>query len=110
MSSESAREYAQGVADGLADIERDGLPLDDDGQPDLFGWLEGVLDVERVTGSDGELRRVRLLVAFGGPNCWVEFGPSGAEVQASWWSDVERVWAACPTFADQVLEVFASSG
>lgn len=100
MSTESAREYAEGVAASLVELERDGWP-DDEG---VYGWLEGVLDVRRTYASTGELVEVSVLVTVGGPNAWVAFDGRGAEVQASWWSDVVRVWASCPSVSSEVLE------
>jgi hypothetical protein len=49
---------------------------------------------------------VSLLVAFGGPNAWVEFDGRGCEVQVSWYSDVQRVYVPCLDLSAGVLEYF----
>lgn len=41
-------------------------------EPSAYDWLEDVLDIEYIVGGDGEYRGARVLVAFGGPNIWVD--------------------------------------
>jgi hypothetical protein len=81
VSIESAREYAQGLADTLRE----------DAPEDIGEWLEGILDYDLTYGSDRQLRSVRLLVTFGGPNAWIIFDGRNATVQASWYSDMVEV-------------------
>jgi hypothetical protein len=108
MSTEMAREQAQGTADTLAEIERDGWPNGEG----IYEWLEGVLDVKRTytqvthgrRAEENRLTEVSLLVAFGGPTTWVTFDGRGAEVASSWWSDEVRVWVPCPSLSAEVIE------
>jgi hypothetical protein len=50
-----------------------------------FDYLESALDIEYVIGSDGEYRGGRVLVAFGGPNIWVD--TQNGTVDGYWWGD-----------------------
>ena len=63
-------------------------PIDDDeseGNP-IMDWLEGVLDFQWIVASDKQtLLGARLLVAFGGPNIWVD--TTRGTVEGYWWMD-----------------------
>ena len=63
--------------------DHDGGPMPDGGWASW--WAEDMLDVEFRVGTDGELRGTRVLVAFGGPNIWVDFGRD--IVEGAWWGD-----------------------
>lgn len=50
-----------------------------------FDYISDVLDINYVINSDRTYRGTRLLVAFGGPNIWVD--TSTNTVTGSWWGD-----------------------
>jgi len=50
-----------------------------------FDYLADALDIEYTISSTGEYRGSRILVAFGGPNIWINTGLS--LVEASWWGE-----------------------
>ena len=52
---------------------------------DAYEWLEDVLDIEYIIGSDGSYRGARVLVACGGPNIWVD--TKYGRAVGYWWSD-----------------------
>lgn len=52
---------------------------------DAFKYLEDVLDFEWILDSKRELKGARLLVAFGGPNIWVD--TTRGTVEGHWWGD-----------------------
>lgn len=52
---------------------------------DAFAYLEGVLDINWILNSDRTLKGARLLVAFGGPNIWID--TSKGTVEGAWWGD-----------------------
>lgn len=54
-------------------------------RPSAYDWLEGALDIEYIVGSDREYRGARVLVAFGGPNIWVD--TRRGVVEGHWWLD-----------------------
>jgi hypothetical protein len=50
-----------------------------------FDYVSNVLDVNWVLDSNHEFKGARLLVAFGGPNIWVD--TSTNTVTGGWWGD-----------------------
>jgi len=59
---------------------------DEDGEyQDAFKYLEDVLDINWILNSDRTLRGARLLVAFGGPNIWID--TVKGTVEGAWWGD-----------------------
>jgi hypothetical protein len=52
---------------------------------DAFDWLSDALDIEYIVNSKKEYLGARVLVAFGGPNIWVNTRTK--EVEGYWWSD-----------------------
>ena len=62
-----------------------GEEYEEGNEPTAYDWLEDVLDIEWVVGSEKDLRGCRLLVAFGGPNIWVD--TRRGIVEGHWYSD-----------------------
>lgn len=52
---------------------------------DAFYYLQDVLDFNWVLNSDKTLKGARMLVAFGGPNIWID--TVKGTVEGSWWGD-----------------------
>ncbi len=96
MSIESAREYANGLAENLRE----------DAPEDVGEWLEGILDYEVTYNSQRDLVSVRVLVTFGGPNAWILFDGRHATVQASWYSDVVEVFVPDAPLSAPVFDYF----
>ena len=48
-------------------------------------WLEGALDINYIINSDMTFKAARVLVAFGGPNIWVDFHTN--RVELNWWGE-----------------------
>lgn len=53
-----------------------------------FGYLSGALDIEYRVSSDGEYRSAAILIAYGGPNAWVDTG--ARQLIVSWGERVYR--------------------
>lgn len=96
MSIDSAREYANGLADNLREEMTE----------DIGEWLEGILDYEVTYNSQRDLVSVRVLVSFGGPNAWIVFDGMDARVQASWWSDMVEVYVPRAPLSGPVFDYF----
>lgn len=65
------------------DIERDV-----ESSPELmsgFDYLEDVLDIEWKLNSDRSFKGARLLVAFGGPNIYIDTAKN--TVEGYWWNE-----------------------
>jgi len=55
-------------------------------------YLQDALDIRYLVNSDNELLQVQILVAFGGPNIWVDISEDGSgEVRGYWYLDSARV-------------------
>ena len=56
---------------------------------DVFEWLgDSVYDVEYTIGRDKEYRGVRLMVACGGPNIYIN--TNSGDVEVYWWNESAR--------------------
>lgn len=64
---------------------RNSEPNVDDQPFSAYDYLEGVLDINWILNSDRSLKGARLLVAFGGPNIWID--TVKGTVEGAWWSD-----------------------
>jgi hypothetical protein len=54
-------------------------------QLSAFDYLTDALDIEYILNSQREYIGARVLVAFGGPNIWVNTRTN--QVEGYWWSD-----------------------
>lgn len=52
---------------------------------DVYEYLEDVLDIEYIVNAKGEYLGARILVAFGGPNIWINTRTK--QVEGYWWGD-----------------------
>lgn len=50
-----------------------------------FDYLSDVLDIEYIISSDKQYLGARVLVAFGGPNIWINTRTQ--QVEGYWWGD-----------------------
>lgn len=62
----------------------DGLPVN------FWEYFENALDIEYIIGGDGRYRGVRIMVACGGPNIWVD--TRRGEVYGAWGTDTYSAW------------------
>tara|TARA_Y100001951_G_C11126505_1_gene175790 strand:- start:128 stop:415 length:288 start_codon:yes stop_codon:yes gene_type:complete len=56
-----------------------------DGKQQAGDWMEDVLDIQYIINQDKTYRGARILVAFGGPNIWVN--TQSGLVEGYWWGD-----------------------
>ena len=70
------------IQNGLDSIERE-----DEGQYPMDGleYLSDALDIEYIVNGNRELLGARVLVAFGGPNIWINTRTK--QVEGYWWGD-----------------------
>lgn len=62
-----------------------GDDFDENEHTGAWDWLSDVLDINYLVNSDGTFRSAKVLVAFGGPNIWVDF--EDMQVKGYWWSE-----------------------
>lgn len=52
---------------------------------DVYEYLEDVLDIVYIVNKNGDYLGARILVAFGGPNIWINTRTK--QVEGYWWGD-----------------------
>lgn len=84
-------EIARRLSEGF-----DSADLNDDGEElTAFDYLQDALDIEYIVNSKREYLGARVLVAFGGPNIWVD--TKRGIVEGAWWGD-----RASASFTDNI--------
>lgn len=92
-STKQLKENVKNIADSLTNCNkwREEYAKDNDVDVEEVGaaeWLEDALDIRYITSRDKEYISAQVLVAFGGPNIWVNFDDK--EVVGYWGGDKER--------------------
>jgi hypothetical protein len=83
--SNDLKNHVQSIADTLSN-GFDLSSMNDDGEyTTAFDYLQDALDIEYIVNGKGEYLGARVLVAFGGPNIWVN--TRTGIVEGAWWSD-----------------------
>tara|TARA_R110002096_G_scaffold86066_3_gene198442 strand:- start:108 stop:473 length:366 start_codon:yes stop_codon:yes gene_type:complete len=97
MSQSQEKPNLQNHVDSIANdlssgmtYEQCGMDHEDRGcEPDDyisgFDWLQDVLDIEYTISCDGAFLGARVLVAFGGPNIWVD--TRNNRIEGHWWGE-----------------------
>ena len=87
--SNDLKQHVQSIADNLTkpplDEWNEGRDVDNEGEFSAFDYLQDALDIEYIVSSAGEFKGARILVAFGGPNIWVN--TRTGTVEGHWWGD-----------------------
>lgn len=93
------KNHVQSIADNLTspplDHWNEGRDIENEGEFLAFDYLQDALDIEYIVNSKGEFLGARVLVAFGGPNIWVN--TRTGTVEGHWWGD-----SAYATFEDNL--------
>lgn len=79
---------------------------DDDGEAiNAFDYLSEALDIEYTLNSSRECIGGRILVAFGGPNIWIDTRTS--TVDGYWYGErAKEVFDDCIGLNDALIELF----
>lgn len=56
----------------------------------LIDYFTDALDIEYRIGSDREYRSARIMVAFGGPNIYID--TKSGKVELYWWNEEGESW------------------
>ena len=110
-------EYLDSVVSGEFDDATDAEEYEDcfDSYERLARYFEDVYDVEYSIGGDGSLRGVRVMIACGGPNIWVDTnngcvsGAWGFSLKAESYLD-RRTLAAMMNILSKLGNAFAVKG
>lgn len=77
--------------------------LNDDGQEfSAFDYLQDALDIHWILNNDRTYRGARVLVAFGGPNIWID--TNTGLVEGYWWGDYAKASFTDNIGLDDALE------
>ena len=79
------KENTQRKTDKMLQDNCDHIAKDIDSLVDAGKWMEDALDIEWITFQDKKFKAARVLVAFGGPNIWVNTQTN--TVEGYWWND-----------------------
>ena len=95
------------IAQRIIEITAD--HTEEDGDSPVDTYLAGVLDVEidgRFTNGGWEVRKVGLLVGYGGPTSrMTTTGDGEVDVVVNWWGDTATVTVYAPNLADRIWEL-----
>lgn len=86
------QKHVQSIADNLKNPPEEwneGRDIESEGEFGAYDYLQDALDIEYIVNSKGEYLGARVLVAFGGPNIWVD--TRRGVVEGAWWSDSAKV-------------------
>jgi len=98
--SDSIKAHVQAIADNITNPPMDewneGRDIENEGEFSALEYLEDALDIEYIVASDRKtFLGARVLVAFGGPNIWINTRTN--TVEGHWWGD-----SASATFEDNL--------
>lgn len=97
--SEELRNHVKSIAGNLTNPPMDewnkGRDIESEGEYSAFDYLQDALDIEYIVSSKKEYLGARVLVAFGGPNIWINTRTK--TVEGYWWGD-----SAFASFQDNI--------
>lgn len=77
--------------------------LDDLDEVDIYDYFEDhIYDIEYTIGGDFDYRGVRVMIAFGGPNIYID--TNNKRVELYWWSDT--AYAALSDRAVEAIDAY----
>lgn len=82
-SNQDLREHVSSIADSITNPPEPYQDENGEWRGDVYEYLENVLDIEYICNSRKEYLGARVLVAFGGPNIWVNTRTE--TVEGYWW-------------------------
>jgi hypothetical protein len=85
---EQIKSHVQEIAANLTNPPEDwneGRDVENEGEFSAFDYLQDALDIEYIVNSKRAFLGARILVAFGGPNIWVNTRTN--TVEGYWWGD-----------------------
>ena len=86
---------AQDLTNPPMDEWNEDRDVENEGEFTAFDYLQDALDIEYIVNSKKEYLGARVLVAFGGPNIWIN--TRSGVVEGYWWGD-----RATATFTDNL--------
>mgnify|MGYP006284150447 CR=1 FL=1 len=87
QDQEMLQKHVNSIAKTLSEGFGDELNNDDEPMS-AFDYLQDALDINWILNNDRTYRGARVLVAFGGPNIWVD--TNTGLVEGYWWGDYAK--------------------
>ena len=92
--------------DSIAETLTEGFDEDltnGEGDPiNAYDYLQDALDIQYIVTGSGEYLGARVLVAFGGPNIWIN--TQHECVEGYWWGDSAKAYFSYNIGLDDALE------
>lgn len=82
--TDQVRDHVLAIVEGLENPESIDCEWED-GTPNAFEYLQDALDIEYIVSAKREYLGARVLVAFGGPNIWID--TRRKVVEGYWWGE-----------------------
>ena len=116
MNTQTEQNRLQDMVNSIADDLNSGIELNSDDHQHILDetgqepgdmmyasdYLSDVLDIQYIVSSDRQYLGARILVAFGGPNIWIN--TQSGVIEGYWWGD-----SAFSSFNDNIgLDDFLS--
>jgi hypothetical protein len=82
------KSHVQSIAENLTSPPaewNEGRDVESEGEFSAFDYLQGALDIEYVVNAKAEYLGARVLVAFGGPDIWINTRTN--TVEGAWWGE-----------------------
>lgn len=83
-SQEMLQDHVDYIAKQISTGDYDFEPSEEGEEGNAYDYLKDALDIEYVVNSKGEYLGARVLVAFGGPNIWINTRTK--TVEGYWWT------------------------
>lgn len=93
---------ASQLTEGFADDVNEGRDIENEGEYSAYDYLQDVLDINWILNNDRSYKGARLLVAFGGPNIWID--TNLGQVEGYWWGDSYKAGFTDNVGLDDALE------
>lgn len=96
--------YLENIYNELNAIYEGRATNDDGEQATFYDYFQDPLDFEYTIASNGEYLGVRVYVALGGPNVWID--TRRGEIGGAWGADRADRWLPSE-IADEIDEIFS---
>lgn len=103
MSNE-LRDYLEDIYTELNEIYEGKATNDDGEQATMYDYFDDALDWEYTIDRNGEYIGVRVYVALGGPNVWID--TRRGEIGGAWGADRADQWLP-REICDEIDEIFS---
>lgn len=84
-TNQNLQNHVNDIARRISEADFNDVYDDGEEQVSAYDYLQDALDIEYIVSSKKEFLGARVLVAFGGPNIWVNTRTN--TVEGHWWGE-----------------------